>query len=311
MSRTTRTSYLRGKRMRATRLDPQGRPIYGEDSVVSTKGFITVSYSTNVEEGEAVTQVNADGDTCVSDPARPSVQGVGVEAEFCEVDFALFEILTGSPIVLNDDGTAVGITESTAIDLGNIAFALELWLGADTKGAPLREGADGIWGYVLTPFLTGGVVGDISIENGAITFTVSNIASKNGAQWGRGPYAVELVNGERSRLRTPITSRDYRRIMNVEVAPPTVYSGSTPLLDPSAPEITTFEATTNGLDVTFTPSGSGAVFYDFGDGTWDYTATGSYTHTYEAPGTYDVVVRRGLSQRTRRVTVADDGGGEG
>lgn len=303
MSRTTRTSYLRGKRMRATRLDPQGRPVYGAGSVVTTKGFITVSFTTNVEEGEAVTMTNADGDTCLSEPARPTVQGIGVEAEFCEVDFALFEMLTGNPLVRNDDGEVVGVSESTSNDLSKVAFALEMWLGADTKGAALREGSQGVFGYVLAPFLTGGVIGDVSIENGGITFTVNNISSKNGSQWSRGPHKVELVNGQPAPLRVPLGNRDFRRIMNVEVAPPSLLSGATPLLDPSGTALTAADAVVSGMEVTVTPTPTGgSVFYDFGDGNWDY-ASGAFTHVYEAPGTYEIVARRGSSEATKTVTV--------
>lgn len=298
-----RASYIRGKRIRATRLDSTGSPIYGEDSVVTTKGFVTISMTSNVEEGEAVTQQNADGDTCVQEPGLPSFTGVGVEAEFCEVDFALFEILTGQPVVLNDDGDAVGITEGTNVDLAAVAFGLEMWLGADTKGSPARDGSQGEFGYILLPYLSGGVISDISIENGAINFTVNNMATKNGARWGSGPYNVELVNGEPAPLRVPLGNRDHRRIMTVEVAPPTVYAGATPLLDPDADPITDLTVDGTGTTATFTVAGSGGVFYDFGDGQWDYSETGSYTHEYETAGTYEVVAKRGLSEVTETVTV--------
>ena len=302
-----RASYVRGKRLRATRLDRSGRPVYGEGSVVVTKGFITIGMTSNVEEGEAISQTNADGDTCINEPGLPSFTGVGVEIEFCEVDFALFEMMTGQPVVLNDDGEAVGITESTSVDLSNVGFAMEMWLGADTKGATPRQGSQGDYGYILLPFVSGGVISDVSIENGAINFTVNNMATKNGSRWGSGPYNVELVGGAPKPLRTPLRARDHRRIMNVEVAPPTVYAGSIPLLDPTAAALTAVTVGGTGRNISFTVTGSGGVFYDFGDGTWDYSETGSHTHEYEADGTYQVIARRGLSEVTRTVTVPRTG----
>ena len=298
-----RTSYIRGKRLRATRLDQSGRPVYGEGSVVVTKGFITIGMTSNVEEGEAISQTNADGDTCVNEPGLPSFTGVGVEIEFCEVDFALFEMMTGQPVVLNDAGEAVGITESTSVDLSRVGFAMEMWLGADNKGATPRQGSQGDFGYILLPFVSGGVISDVSIENGAINFTVNNMATKNGSRWGSGPYNVELVGGAPKPLRTPMGARDHRRIMNVEVAPPTVYAGSIPLLDPSATALSTVTVGGTGRNISFTVTGSGGVFYDFGDGTWDYSETGSYTHEYKADGTYQVIARRGLSEVVKSVTV--------
>lgn len=303
--RSKKVSYLRGRRMRATRVDANGRPVYGDNATVTTKGFVTVSYTTNTEEGESITVVNANGETCVAEPATPTFSGFGVEAEFCDVDFALFELLTGQELVLDSDGQAIGITESTAVDLSAVSFGLELWLGADSKGAKASEGSQGQFGYILTPFLGGGVIGDVSIENAAITFTVTGMNTKNGSGWGAGPYNVELVDGVAAPLSTPMKSADHRRIMTVEVAAPEVFAGSTPLLDPSATAMTEIGATPEGLSVAFepTPVGSDPVWYDFGDGSWDYAETGSYTHEYDEAGTYSVTASRGRSTVTSSVTV--------
>jgi hypothetical protein len=230
----TKASFLRGRRLRATRLDRSGRVIYGDGNQVVSKGFITVGYTSNVEEGEAITQTNAAGETCVSEPAVPTFTGFGVEAEFCEVDFALFSMLTGQEVVEDGAGNVVGITESTAIDLSGVNFALELWLGAQSDAAP-SEGGDGFYGYILTPFLSGGTIGDITVENGAITFTITGMQTKNGSAWGAGPYDVELVDGVAAALSTPMGPNDHRRIMLTEVAPPAAVTGGQPVLDPSIP----------------------------------------------------------------------------
>ncbi|HEX5018629.1 MAG TPA: hypothetical protein VFX15_13715, partial [Actinomycetes bacterium] len=58
-----------------------------------------------------------------------------------------------------------------------------------------------------------------------------------------------------------------------------------------ATAITSITATPTGLDVDFTvtPAASDPVWYDFGDGTWDYVAApGAASHTYAAAGTYTV-----------------------
>lgn len=299
-------SFLRGKRMRATLLDGVGRPIYGDASVVTTKGFVSVGSTTNIEEGEAITQPNANGETCINEAATPTFNGFAVEAEFCEVDFALFSMLTGQDVVLDSTGTRiVGIDESTKVNLSNVQFALELWLGASGLDNP-SAGAQGSFGYLLYPFLGGGVISDITVENAAITFTVTGMQTKNGAAWGSGPYNVELVDGTPSPLFQPLTAATHRRIMQVEVAPPEPQSGSVPLLDPSAEALTGVTATPTGLSVALEPlpAGTDPVWYDFGDGTWDYAETGSYTHVYDAAGTYTITARRGTSEVTTEVTVS-------
>lgn len=299
-----RVSFLRGRRMRATLLDGAGRPIVGDSSVVTTKGFITLGMTANTEEGEGINVTNAAGETCITEAGTPTFNGVGVEAEFCDVDFALFEILTGQTVVLDEDGRAVGITESTDVDLSDVSFALEVWMGATTSEEP-SVGSQGHFGYVLMPRLGGGVLGDITIENAAITFTISGMATRNGAAWGSGPYNVELVGGVPAPLRVPMRSADHRRIQIVEVAPPEVYSGATPLLDRTDPDVTSLTTTPTGLSVSIAPvpAGTDPMWYDFGDGTWDYTANGSYVHVYDAAGTYTIVGHRGKSTVTKNVTV--------
>lgn len=302
-----RVSFIRGKRMRATLVDRNGRAVIGEGSVVTTKGYLTLTYTTNTEEGEGINVTNANGDTCVAEAATPTFTGFGVEAEFCDVDFALFTMLTGQAIVLDQSGKAIGITESTDVSISNVNFALECWTGADTKGATASTGSQGQFGYILTPFLSGGVISDITIENGAITFTITGMTTKNGNGWGKGPYAVELVTGKPAALRTALKANDHRRIMTVEVAPPEQYAGSTPLLDPSAPALTAIAGTPTQLSVSFTPTPTGTdpIFYDLGDGTWEYSDTGAYTHVYATAGKYTVTAMRGLSKVTTSVTVTD------
>lgn len=303
MANQKEVSLYRSKRMRATRLDQSGRPVYGGNSVVVTKGQISTAYTANVEEGEAISQPNGNGDTCLNVPATPTFTGFSVESTFCNVDFALFELLTGNPVVLNDAGQIVGIDEGTDIDLSNVNFALELWTGAQAAGE-MRPGAEGQWGYILTPFLSGGTLGDITVENAAITFTVTGMQTKNGAAWAKGPYNVDLVAGKAAPLFAPMTSKKHRRITVVEIAPPEAASGFLALMNPSDSAITTVAGVVTGQKVVLTPTPAGGpVEYDFGNGQWDYAETGAYTYTYPTPGTYTVTARRGTTKVTTSITV--------
>lgn len=303
MSQAKKVSFLRGKRMRVTRVDSFGRPVIGADNAVVTKGFITVAYTTLTEEGEAIAVTNAGGETCVAEAAAPTFNGFSAEATFCDVDFALFSLLTGQELVTNAAGVVVGITESTAVDIKAVNFALEVWLGASGENAA-STGSQGQFGYVLTPFLGGGVIGDLSIENGAITFTVTGMTTKDGTGWGAGPYAVELVAGKAALLSTPLKSKDHRRTMHVEVAPPAPFAGAIPVLDPAGTALTSAAAVVTGKTAAITPTPAGGpVLYEFGDGTWDYAETGAYSKTYANAGKYTVTARRGLSTITSTVTV--------
>lgn len=70
--------------------------------------------------------------------------------------------------------------------------------------------------------------------------------------------------------------------------------------------MTDLTATPTGLSVALAPVpvGTDPMWYDFGDGQWDYAATGSYTHEYDAAGTYVVTGYRGTSSVTESVVVA-------
>ena len=59
------------------------------------------------------------------------------------------------------------------------------------------------------------------------------------------------------------------------------------------------------LSVTPTPANGVGVWWDFGDGTWDYVTEGggSTTHTYES-GTYTVQASTNGKWVTKSVTVA-------
>jgi hypothetical protein len=304
MGKQKQVSLFKSKTMRVTEVDFAGRPVIGPESVIVTNGQITVQFTGNVEEGEALSGTNGNGDICWTEPSDPTFTGYNVEATFCNVDFALFEKLTGHPVVLNDDGTIVGIEEGSTVKLSDVTFALELWTGAKSTDLA-RTGAQGDWGYILTPFLRGGTITDITVENAAITFGVTGMVTKNGTNWGAGPYNVELVGGVPAPLFQPVAKTAYRRTMSVEVAPPAVFEGSVPLLDRTDPALTDFTATPTGLSVSFVPvpAGTDPVWYEFGDGNWDLADTGSYTHVYEAAGTYTVTARRGTSEVTKTVTV--------
>ena len=297
MGQSKSAKFLRGKRMRVTVLDIAGRPVIGDSSVVSTKGAVTVGYTTNTVDGNAISVPNMNGDPCLSEPATKQFTGFNVEIAFCDVDYALLSILTGQEAYVDENGVLIGITESSDVDLSSVNFALEMWLGSTTPGE---------YGYVVTPFLSGGTIADISVANDAISFTVTGLATKDGNAWGKGPYNVELVAGVPSPMRLALKANDHRRIFNTEVAPPAIYSGATPLLDPTDPALTSVTATVTGKSAALAPvpTGTDPVWYDFGDDSWDYAETGSYNHVYADSGTYTVTAHRGKSTVTTSVTVA-------
>jgi hypothetical protein len=287
-------SLVKGRRIRVTRLDGCGRPIYGDDSQVVSKGFISVAFTANTTESDEISVPNASGEICIYEAAVTSLVGYAVEIQFCEVDPELFALVTGQPVVIGADGsTVVGFDVDTKISLENSNFALELWAGSPSGDACSTAGASGSFGYLLLPFLRGGILGDFTVENGAVTFTLTGANTKEGNSWGVGPYDDIMLDGTAAPgpMTTPVSTSVALRTMIVDLAPPADACGARPLLDPSQTPITSIAGVATGADVAFTvtPPSGGPVWYDFGDGTWDYVdAPGDTTHTYEKIGTYTV-----------------------
>ena len=310
MPRTARRlAALRGRVARVTRVDNCGRPVYGEYNSAVSEGIITAAFTANTTEPDEINQPNFAGKRSVYEPAQTDLAGYGLELTFSQVDFEFFEIITKQPLVFADDGTVVGIEPDTKIALDQEGFALEIWTGAMSADACDDENAQGEYGYLVLPLLKGGVVGDFSVENGAISFVITGASTRDGNRWGSGPYPVELVAGVPAPLFQPMSPTAPLRIMSVTVAPPVDTVGARPLLDPTLPALTGVTAiegaTTMEAALTVTPVSTGSVWYDFGDGTWDYVvAPGGASHVYDAAGTYTVrASQNGVAWASTSVTV--------
>lgn len=209
---------VRGKVMRATRADGCGRPICGPCAYVVSKGFVSIELSPQVEEGEAISVTNAAGEQCVNEPACPTLTGITVTINFCQVDTDLFSLVTGQDPLLNEAGQTVGF------DFADVpcttGFALETWLGINNPAG--CDGATGTaeYGYQVLPWITGVRLGDWTIENAAVTFSITGTA-RSGHGWGRGPFDVqELADGTPDKLWTPIAPNRFGRLIKTTVPPP-------------------------------------------------------------------------------------------
>jgi hypothetical protein len=285
---------VNGRRLRTTRLDACGRPVYGDDSVGVSKGFVSVAYTANTTSADDIDQKNANGESCIFVKGKTTITGYGLEIEFCQVDPALLSQMTGQPVVLSADGTTVvGFDVDTKIDMSDVGVALEVWAGATDSDACATAGAQGSFGYFLVPFLQGGYLGDFTVENGNIDFTWTGANTVDGNGWGFGPYDVVLDGtGTPGPLNKAITSTTALHFEFSQVAPPDPTDGLRPLLDPDTDPITGLAASVVAHVATFTPTPADIVapfYYEFGDGTWDYitpSAMGATTHTYPESGTY-------------------------
>jgi hypothetical protein len=298
-----------GRRMRVTRLDECNRLVYGADSQATAKGFVSVGLTANSTETEAVEVTDADGEVIVLKPAEQKFTSYTAEIVFRLVDPELFNIITGQRLYRNFLGEVIGLVTNSKIKAK--PFALELWAGVSGGDACENPEAQGNFGYMLLPAVRGGSIGDITIESGSINFTISGANSLDGNYWRNGPYNVMLnATDVPSPLPEALDRDDHFLSILVDVEPPAVQCGARPLLDPTTEAITAITAGVTGSVADFTPTPadvSAPVYYEFGDGTFEYLSAGDLgatEHTYAEPGTYEVTATSNNTYAKTTVTIA-------
>lgn len=297
--------FIRGKTLRVTRLDQCGAPVPGADSVVCSKGYTQIAYTANIEDGEAINIKNADDETQIFQPAEPRFINYTVELTFTRVDPDVFALMTGQRKLLDHSGNVIGFTVDSAVKPSDISFAMETWVGTPS-GAACGGSGEQQYGLIVLPFTQGGTVGDFTLQNGEITFTVSGCTTKDGNKFGNGLHKiVKNASNVASLMAQSLTSTEHMALLLTTMEPPAPYIGARPYLAPNAVALTSATATVSHLDVTFAPVPAGAdpFWVDLGDGTWDYSDDGTaLTVAYGAAGTYPYTVYRGSTSYSGSVT---------
>lgn len=211
---------VRGKRIRVTRLTEDGQLLAPgtEDAQIVTSGYITTTFSAETEDGAEIIVKNANGDLCVNEKLSDSFKRFTVEMELCGVNPSLLAMMSNANTYedWNGDVSGLVVSEGTIDE----AFALEQWTGL--SGGTRTPGAEEASGYMLLPFVNGGVLGDIAVESeNAVTFSITGAYTRSGGGWGEGPYNV-LMNeeGEPAPLPSPLDPFDHLLIIQTDVAPP-------------------------------------------------------------------------------------------
>lgn len=215
-----------GKRIRVVKLNECGAvpTAAAADSMVVTDGFVSVSLSAEVEDGNEILTKKADGSICVNEMQNSTFKRFTVEAEFCGVDPGLLSVVTNAEIYQGYDSGDSGIV----VPEGTIAkqFSLELWTGL--SGQACQPGVEEASGYMLLPFVRGGTLGDITVDGeNAVTFSLTNSSTKGGNAWGTGPFKVlqGATGGTASVLPTALDPLDHLLLLPTNIAPPASVCG--------------------------------------------------------------------------------------
>lgn len=270
-------SAIKACRLRIVRLDSCGRPVVGARSVLTSKGFVSVTATADIEEGEEFLVKNACGEPCINEKDCSFLKRYNLEINFCKVDPAGVELTTGQRLVLNDDGDGAGfgLGETIQCDEG---FSLELWQKLTNKDCDAS--GDPEWFYWSFPFLNNGTLGDLTFENGPFSFSITASTNKIARedQWGddnRGPFGVYATG------QGMVIGEHVSNVLTLEQPPDDACGLSSYAVTPEVPDAPIMElaarASATSATVVFDAPGD-----DGGSAITGYTATstpGSFTGT--------------------------------
>jgi hypothetical protein len=236
-----------GKRIRVTELDSCGRVPTGAYSL-ATDGFISLTLSSEVEDGTEIITKKADGSLCVNQKSANSFKRFTLEMEMCGVNPNLLSLVTNANAYKDAALDINGITVPEGPI--NKFFAFELWTGL--SGSACAAGAAEASGYLLLPFVTAGTLGDIAVDGeNAVTFSLTGAFTKGGNAWGTGPNNVVLTAPSTpAKIPTALDPLDHLLLIDTGLAPPPsacAMAGGVPATGATA-----------GTPGTFTPAGSRA-----------------------------------------------------
>jgi hypothetical protein len=214
--------------MRVQTINSCGTPAVGSCVSAVSTGFVSVEMQDQVESGQEIVVLNAAGQMCVNEKSPTQLKWIDTTITFCNVDPELFGLITGSTLVLNDAASpaAVGFQTRTS-NYAAGQFSLEVW--TNISGATcVTVGTASLvpYGYFLLPNIVEGRVGDVKIENGAVSFTVAG-RTKQGTNWGLGPKNVlaNMTTAAAEKLLIALPSDTHRHLQWTYLAPPAASCG--------------------------------------------------------------------------------------
>jgi hypothetical protein len=221
---------VRGRVIRATKLDACGIPDPGQSAVVVSKRVSSVTIDEVTDSGTNIRERNFGDELLITDDSYDQTLGYTAAINLCGVDPSLISLFTGQPVVTNANGDIVGFDARTGIDLDGFGFALEVW--SKIAGSACDPSGRRKWGYTVFPFIKGGRLGGFSFENAAVQFSITGAQTRDGAAWGTGPFRVDRGAGPAfapSPLFTPLTATTHYRNQLVTLDPPVASTGAFPI----------------------------------------------------------------------------------
>lgn len=179
---------VQGVSLRVTRLNPDQTLAVAAGDIYTTSAFLRVSFTSEYEEGDEITEKAADGTVCVSFKAPDTLKRVNMELAICEPDPELTALLSGGVLLTKEvDGTnsrSVGwASAQVGEDPSPYGVAVEVWSSAVQNG---KRATSLPYYHWVFPYVKVRQSGDRVIENGLLANTFEGFGLGNIA-FGDGP----------------------------------------------------------------------------------------------------------------------------
>lgn len=178
---------IKGRVMRLVKVDVCGVPVTGASSAVFvSKGFISLAFSPQYEEGQEYIVRNADGEIIVNQKDDSVFKRYAITGTMAEIDPELFAGIAssrtldvGSPLV-----TGAGYTVKSGQATNR--YSMEVWQRVAGSGACDASGAQR-WIYHALPNVGAFRLGDETVENGVTQTPFTAETADPSTLWGDGP----------------------------------------------------------------------------------------------------------------------------
>jgi hypothetical protein len=163
---------IQGVSIRVTRLDAAGNLLNGAGDSYTTSAFMRVSFTPEYEEGDEITEKNANGVVCVTYKSPDTLKRITMELAICEPDPELSNLISGGLLLrkdVNSVSKSIGwAAPAVGDDPAGFGVAIEAWSHAIRDG---KKATTLPYFHWVFPYAKLRQSGDRVIENGMLATT--------------------------------------------------------------------------------------------------------------------------------------------
>ncbi len=173
---------IQGVSIRITRLDASGNLLNGPGDSYVTSAFMRVSFTPEYEEGDEITEKNANGIVCVTYKSPDVLKRITMELAICEPAPEITSLVSGGLLLRKGDQSVGWASPGVGDDPAGYGVSIEVWSHAIANG---KKSTTLPYFHWVFPYAKLRQSGDRVIENGMLATTfegygLGNVNFNNG-----------------------------------------------------------------------------------------------------------------------------------